>query len=87
MALKSRSLQNKPSLMLESEVFDKYYNLALRFLSFRPRSEKEVLNYLRQKNKKTKGKLSEKTIAQIMARLTELNFIPQFGSIFEKLKP
>lgn|SRR3989344_7397125 len=65
--------------MSESEVFDKYYNLALRFLSYRPRSEREVFDYLKQKSKKTKGKLSEQTIAQIMGRLTELNFIDDLG--------
>jgi len=29
--------------------FDKFFNRALRFLSFRPRSEKEMLDYLKKK--------------------------------------
>ena len=61
--------------MLESEIFDRYYNLALRFLSYRPRSEKEVYDYLKGKVHKSKGKLSEKIIAQIMSRLAELDFV------------
>jgi regulatory protein len=55
--------------MSDSEIFDRYYNLSLRFLSYRPRSEKEVVDYLKKK------KLSEGTIAQIMQRLTELRFV------------
>jgi regulatory protein len=49
--------------------FERYFNLSLKFISFRPRSEKEVLDYLKKK------KLTEETISKIMARLVDLNFI------------
>lgn len=70
------------------KVFERYFNLSLRFISFRPRSEKEVIDYLGKKLSKAKsvhgevvqdesvsGGLDEKTIARIMQRLTELKFI------------
>ena len=50
-------------------IIDRYYNLSLRFLSYRPRSEKEMIDYLKRK------KLSEQIIAQIMAKLIEYKFI------------
>lgn len=49
--------------------FDRYYNLTLRFLSYRPRSEKEIVDYLRKK------KISEEIVAKIMERLQEYKFI------------
>ncbi|MBI2431113.1 MAG: RecX family transcriptional regulator [Candidatus Levybacteria bacterium] len=51
------------------EVFDKFYNKALRFLSYRPRSEKEVRENL--KKKKTESVIIEK----IILKLKEQNFI------------
>lgn len=60
--------------MDESLIFDRYYNLALRFLSYRPRSEKEVYDYLKEKARR-KPSLTEQVIAKIMQRLIELNFI------------
>lgn len=50
-------------------IIDRYYNLSLRFLSYRPRSEKEIRDYLEKK------KIDEKIIAQIMAKLIEYKFI------------
>ncbi len=38
--------------MDESKIFERYYNLALRFLSYRPRSKKEIVDYLNKKIKK-----------------------------------
>ena len=38
----------------KNQEFEKIYQKALRFLSFRPRSEKEVRNYLIRKTKKIK---------------------------------
>ena len=55
--------------MDSSQIFERYYNLSLRFLSYRPRSEKEVIDYLRKK------KISENVISQIMAKLSEYKFI------------
>lgn len=60
--------------MDDSLVFDRYFNLSLRYLSYRPRSEKEVYDHLVEKSKKAKG-LSEKIIAEIMQRLIKLNFV------------
>lgn len=60
--------------MDESLIFDRYFNLSLRFLSYRPRSEQEVYKYLFEKSKKAKN-LNEQIIAKIMHRLIELKFI------------
>jgi regulatory protein len=60
--------------MDKSLVFDRYFNLSLKFISYRPRSEKEVYDYLKKKQKRAES-LTEETIARIMKRLVELNFI------------
>lgn len=63
--------------MDDSLVFDRYFNLSLRYLSYRPRSEKEIYDHLIEKSKRTKG-LDEKMIAEIMQRLINLKFIDDF---------
>lgn len=49
--------------------FHKAYDKALRYLSLRPRSEKEVQLYLAGK------KLDEELVAAVIARLKELNYL------------
>ena len=49
--------------------FEKYLQIAYRFLSFRPRSEKEVTDYLRKK------KASEEQIYLILSKLREQKFV------------
>lgn len=67
--------------------FEKLYNKALRFLSFRPRSEKEIRDYLQKKNS------DPQTAQKIIDKLKEYNFINdnEFARLwFEsriKLKP
>ena len=51
------------------EDFEKFYNLALRFLSYRPRSEKEVRDKLKTK------KVEPLIIEKIIAKLKEKKFI------------
>ena len=63
--------------MDSATIFDRYYNLSLRFLSYRLRSEKEMIDYLKR------NKLSEQIIARIMAKLIEHKFIDD--SEFAKL--
>ncbi|MEK7502329.1 MAG: regulatory protein RecX [Patescibacteria group bacterium] len=48
---------------------DKFYNKALRFLSFRPRSEYEVKQNL------SKKKASENIISKVVSRLKKNNFL------------
>lgn len=55
-------------------IFARYYNLSLRYLSYRPRSEQEVYKYLQEKKRKSKI-LNEETVARIMQRLIEYKFI------------
>ena len=57
------------------EEFEKFYNQALRFLSYRPRSEKEVRNKLKIKSEKLKIEDSTVTIDKIIQKLKEYNFI------------
>lgn len=49
--------------------FEKFYNKTLRFLSFRPRSEKEIRDYLKKK------KASESVIELIVRKLKEQKFL------------
>lgn len=49
--------------------FEKFYNKALEFLSYRPRSEKEVWDKLRTKS------VEPETINKIIAKLKEKKFI------------
>lgn len=49
--------------------FEKYYNRALRFLSFRPRSEKEIRDNLQKK------KASPPVIEKIINKLKDKNFL------------
>lgn len=49
--------------------FDKYYDKALRFLSFRPRSEKEVRDNLKKK------KASDSTVDLIIKKLKDQKFL------------
>ena len=56
--------------------FEKFYNKALRFLSFRPRSEKEVRSKLSAKASRGRGKPpSEQTIELIIRKLKEQKFL------------
>jgi|SRR3989344_3026020 len=50
-------------------LFGKYYNLTLRYLSFRQRSEKEVFDYLRKKQ------VQEPLVEIIINKLKEQKFI------------
>lgn len=55
-------------------IFARYYNLSLRYLSYRPRSEKEVLDYLKEKQKKSPA-LTDEIIFSIISKLQEYKFI------------
>ena len=51
------------------ELFDKFYNKALRFLSYRPRSEKEIKDYFFRK------KVPQEIISKVIIKLKEQKFI------------
>lgn len=57
--------------------FEKFYNKALRFLSFRPRSEKEVRDNLSRKFRKAEFELSEINliIDKVINKLKEQKFL------------
>lgn len=60
------------------EDFGKFYNFALRFLSYRPRSEKEVKDRLKLKAQKSKVKITtqnSKVIDEVIQKLKEKKFI------------
>src|SRR5690349_10091607 len=65
--------------MSEDPQFDSIYNRTLKFLSFRPRSEKEVLDYLTKPRFGKYGKREpysdEKTADIIIKKLKEYRFI------------
>ncbi len=58
-----------------SKDFEKFYNYALRFLSYRPRSEKEVRDRLKIKYQKLNIKDFSLIIDKIIQKLKEYNFI------------
>lgn len=49
--------------------FDKFYALCLRFLSFRPRSEKEIRDYLARRN------AEPVIVSQVVTKLKEQSFL------------
>ena len=49
--------------------FEKFYNIALRFLAYRPRSEKEVRDYL------TRKKNESSIIERVIVKLREQKFV------------
>lgn len=59
---------------MDNTTFARYYNLALRYLSYRPRSEKEVLDYFKKKQEKAPN-LNDNVVSQIMVKLREYKFI------------
>lgn len=73
----------KKKSRIYSDSFSVNLNRALRFLSFRPRSEKEIRDYFKIKNQKSsirqaqdkKIKIDEKIIESIIKKLKENKFI------------
>ena len=57
--------------------FEKFYKASINFLSFRPRSEKEMRDYLSKKikNQKSKIKIDEGIIERIIESLKRTKFI------------
>ena len=64
--------------MDNSIIFDRYYNLSLRYLSYRPRSEKEISDYLKKKASSSPS-LTDDIIDQIIEKLKEYKFIDDVG--------
>lgn len=60
------------------EEFEKFYNKALKFLSYRPRSEKEVRERLRIKNHESGIKELDSIIDQVIHKLRDYNFINDY---------
>ena len=59
--------------------FEKFYDKALRFLSYRPRSEKEVRDNLKKKSFGHGSGPSETTIELIIKKLKEQRFLDDKG--------
>ncbi len=57
-----------------STVYERYYNLSLKYLSYRQRSEKEIVDYLGEKQRRAKN-LTDEIIAEIILKLREYKFI------------
>jgi len=57
------------------EDFERVYNSALRFLSYRPRSEKEVRDRLKLKVQSSKFKVEQDVIDKVIEKLKEKKFI------------
>lgn len=59
---------------MDNVYYENLMNAAMRFVSYRPRSEKEIADFLQKKLKKWKVAGSE-MVAKVMDRLTELGYI------------
>ncbi len=55
--------------------YERLLNRALNFISFRPRSEKEIVNYLRQSGRKLKYENTEILAPRVLEKLADLNLI------------
>ncbi len=64
--------------------FEKFWNSSLGFLSYRPRSEKEVREHLKVKSQKSKVKIGDAIIESVIKKLKEHKFIDdiQFADWF-----
>lgn len=64
--------------------FEKFYNFALRFLSYRTRSEKEVRDKLKVQSEKLKVENSTVIIDRVIQKLKEKKFIndEEFARLF-----
>lgn len=58
----------------ESDIYEKFMGLALRFVSYRPRSSQEIRQYLEGAFRR-KHVTAPLVLEKIMARLTELGYI------------
>ncbi len=61
--------------MDSAAIIDRYYNLSLRYLSYRPRSEKEVFDYLMLKTKNLKLENIEELVGRIITKLKKVKFL------------
>lgn len=59
------------------DLFEKYYTFSIKYLSLRPRSEKEIVDYLKKK------KSPEDILLRIIAKLKEHKFIDD--TLFAKM--
>lgn len=70
---------SKPKINLDiTKIKEKLYNRALRFLSFRARSQKEVADYLQKKlqySKKLTPQLSSRIQKEIITKLKKINLV------------
>jgi regulatory protein len=55
--------------------FEKFYKASVRFLSFRPRSEKELRDYLKRKTENLKPQIDESIMERIIESLKRDKFI------------
>lgn len=56
------------------ETYQKFLNAAYHFISFRPRSEKEIREFLQKKRKKL-GQATESIFQRVLGRLGELGYL------------
>lgn len=63
-----------PRLVTSEDLYQSLLNASFRFVSYRPRSKKEIVDFLQKKLKKWKVAGSA-TVSKVMDRLTELGYI------------
>ena len=74
LGLKKKTITSKIPGMDSTVIFDRYYNLSLKYLSYRPRSEKEISDYLHEKQRRKK-ELTDELISEIIKKLKSYKFI------------
>jgi regulatory protein len=64
-------------MITDDELYERLVNAVFRFLSVRPRSRKEIADYLRKKTSKNESDTSA-VIEKVINRMTELGYIDDF---------
>lgn len=63
------------NIYIDDTLYQKLLNAGFRFVSYRPRSEKETRDFLERKLKKQKVYFDPKVFEKVIARLYELNYL------------
>ena len=61
--------------ILADSLKDDYFNKVLNYISASPKSEFEIVKYIHEKESKTKDKLTNKQIYEIISRVKELGYL------------
>lgn len=73
--------QEAISRLVKENEYGLLLDKTLRWLAIRPRSEKELRDYLRKPNPKTREPKSELAVQQVIAKVTSLGYVDDLGFV------